>query len=163
MAGGRVLQVGRPMEIYERPATRFVGAFVGSPRMNFLPVRLSRVHDGWSIRGDGVRLELPWKPQTPPPAGPASDQPAILGIRPEDLEIVQAGEGDLLARADLVEPLGRESLVHLVAESKDADAPVIMTAVTGPEFTAEPGAAVGLRISREAMHVFDGASEARIG
>jgi ABC-type sugar transport system ATPase subunit len=139
MNGGRILQVAPPMEVYERPATRFVASFVGSPRMNFLPAGLAG------------RMAAAGQPD------------AIVGVRPEDLEITAAGGGDLAARVDLVEPLGRESLVHLVLEADGADGPQPVLALAAAGYAAEPGAMVGLRVREGKAHFFDARTEARIG
>ncbi len=81
---GLVEQVAPPMELYRRPAMAFVGGFVGSPAMNFLP-------GGVIGRQDG----------------------ATLGVRPHDIRLVAPGSGDMDARADVVEPRGSELLVYL--------------------------------------------------
>ncbi|MBI3452943.1 MAG: sn-glycerol-3-phosphate ABC transporter ATP-binding protein UgpC, partial [Rhodospirillales bacterium] len=58
MNAGRAEQIGRPIDIYARPATVFVGAFIGSPAMNMLPARLAA--DGAAVEaGGGARLKLP--------------------------------------------------------------------------------------------------------
>ncbi|WP_235608430.1 ABC transporter ATP-binding protein, partial [Frankia casuarinae] len=71
LSGGRLQQIGTPDEIYDRPATRFVAAFIGSPPMN---VREGRWHDG-QLHGDGFAL--------PAPAGATA-----FGVRPEHLVLV---------------------------------------------------------------------------
>jgi multiple sugar transport system ATP-binding protein len=81
---GIVEQVASPMELYRRPATRFVGGFVGSPAMNFLPGTAAGRNDGMT-----------------------------LGVRPHDIALVPPGQGDLDARVDVVEPRGSELLVYL--------------------------------------------------
>ena len=81
---GKVEQVAPPMELYRRPATVFVGGFVGSPAMNFLPGDIMGRTDG-----------------------------STLGIRPHDVVLVPPGQGDLDAKVDVVEPRGSELLVHL--------------------------------------------------
>jgi multiple sugar transport system ATP-binding protein len=89
---GVVEQVASPMELYRRPATRFVGGFVGSPAMNFLPGSVAG-------RTDGV----------------------TLGVRPHDMALVAQGGGDLDARVDVVEPRGSELLVYLRLPDGTAD------------------------------------------
>ncbi len=81
---GLVEQVAPPMELYRRPATQFVGGFVGSPAMNFLPGRIAGRTDG-----------------------------AVLGVRPHDVTLVAPGQGVLDAHVDVVEPRGSELLIHL--------------------------------------------------
>ncbi|WP_439546566.1 ABC transporter ATP-binding protein [Sandarakinorhabdus sp.] len=104
--GGRIEQVGKPSELYHRPATRYVAAFLGSPAMNFLePDRIADGHA--SLAGGGV-IKLP-----PHAAGAAI---AALGIRPEDIAIVDADAADdecISARIFRVEELGEVSIVHV--------------------------------------------------
>ena len=113
MRAGRLLQVGTPREVYERPATSFVGAFLGSPRMNLIPARV----DGDSLVAGAFRLPLP---RGPLPPG------LEVGVRPEDVHCgAEAGDargagdaGDDKAQCSgigevvAVEPLGAET--HLV-------------------------------------------------
>ncbi|PGH55514.1 sugar ABC transporter ATP-binding protein [Azospirillum palustre] len=84
--GGRIEQIGTPLELYNRPANLFVAGFIGSPRMNLLPTEL--------VRGEA--------------AGPA----ATLGIRPEHVEPCQEADADLTVRIDLVEQLGGETFLY---------------------------------------------------
>ena len=100
---GSIAQVGTPMELYERPANRFVASFIGSPRMNFLPGMLAR-------EGEESILSLSGSSYRVPAHDYAGD--VSLGIRPEDL-ILGDGDASLEAEVLLVEPLGGESLVHL--------------------------------------------------
>jgi ABC-type sugar transport system ATPase subunit len=99
--GGRVEQVGTPLDLYHRPATRFAAGFIGSPTMNLLPVTIvggrARLSSGDEVPVTGV-------PDLPE---------ATLGIRPEDLAIIGSGEPGLPARIVLVEELGEARIVHV--------------------------------------------------
>ncbi|MEQ8846535.1 sn-glycerol-3-phosphate ABC transporter ATP-binding protein UgpC [Botrimarina sp.] len=99
MNEGVVQQVGPPLEVYRRPANRFVASFIGNPAMNLLE---GRVEAGLFTAG-----------QARCPAPRVPDGPAVLGVRPEDVTI-GAVEGERLATARVaaVEPLGHETLVH---------------------------------------------------
>jgi len=99
---GRVEQVGAPTELYHRPRSRFVAGFLGSPRMNFLPVVIA----GCEARlSDGTRIAVP----RPGLAGPAT-----LGIRPEDLTLADGENADALAgQVALVEELGEARSIHV--------------------------------------------------
>jgi multiple sugar transport system ATP-binding protein len=133
MRAGKILQVATPREIYERPATSFVGGFLGSPRMNLLPARA----EGDAIVAGAFRL--------PRPAGVL---PARLevGVRPEHLTLGDKGEpGVVLA----VEPLGAET--HLVVRVGDQD-----LRAQAPGFAAVArGDAVRVSIHPERALVFD--------
>ncbi len=95
MNGGRIVQAASPVEVYRNPAARFVGSFIGSPPMNFLPA--TRADDGrYQVAG----LSL---------SGPAGGGQLLeFAIRPEDLSMTPGG---LSAVARVVEPLGAHTLV----------------------------------------------------
>jgi multiple sugar transport system ATP-binding protein len=81
MKDGVVQQVGRPLEVYERPANRFVAGFVGMPPMNFVDGRLERGGGGLSFADGRTALRLPAS-KAALVAGWA-DRPVVLGIRPD--------------------------------------------------------------------------------
>jgi multiple sugar transport system ATP-binding protein len=94
---GRVRQAGRPLDVYARPADRFVAGFIGTPPMNFLNGRVS----GGLFQGAGLSLRVPG----------ALDGPAVLGLRPELLHDrppadANGSAASLRLRVSLVEPLG---------------------------------------------------------
>ncbi len=111
---GQIMQVGAPMELYERPANRFVAAFIGSPSMNFLPARVagegSSDHVFLDIaQGTGLfQLDL----RGPRPTAGTSVE---LGIRPENAILLDPGAkgAALSGRIRLVERLGNQTLVHI--------------------------------------------------
>jgi multiple sugar transport system ATP-binding protein len=86
---GAIEQVGSPLALYDMPANRFVAQFIGTPQMNVVE-----------------RAELP-------PASVAVSNAAFVGIRPEDLRLTPAGQGQIAAQVELVEALGAETLVYL--------------------------------------------------
>src|SRR5262245_18453561 len=148
LRAGRCLQIGAPRDIYSRPATQFVAGFVGSPRMNLIPGAL--VEDAGHARLDVLGASIRSRADG---VEPHALRPVQVGIRPEDLGIETVGRADFRARVDLVEPLGRESLVHLMA---DADAGELELRALTPETPGlEVGAVVGIRLRRDRLHVFD--------
>ena len=102
---GVVQQVGPPMELYERPANAFVAQFLGSPRMNVLPARMT-LQDGEALlRVEGLgEVRLP-APASPPAAGAV----AHIGVRPEALDV---GAEGLLLTLSLIERLGDTTLLY---------------------------------------------------
>ncbi len=100
MKDRRVQQVGAPMEIYVRPANRFVARFVGSPPMNILPVKV----DGGKVTLGGVTLTTGMRPGFTGGAGE-------LGLRPEAVRVSEA-PADIEAVVELVERLGERTLVY---------------------------------------------------
>lgn len=115
LRGGRIEQVGAPLDLYDDPENRFVAGFVGSPKMNFLPGKVA--HE----TAEGVTITLDQAPTfsltLPVAARPGIGAPITLGIRPEHFE--DAGKAaDLTVAVDVAEHLGNTSYVyaHLAEE-----------------------------------------------
>jgi multiple sugar transport system ATP-binding protein len=109
MKDGVVQQVAAPMDLYEKPANRFVGGFIGSPAMNFLPGKLVQ-QDGLALalERDGGVWPLPADFQ---PAAALLDQDLVLGVRPEHL--IVDGEGPARSsHLQVLESLGNETLAY---------------------------------------------------
>jgi multiple sugar transport system ATP-binding protein len=101
-------QIGSPMEVYARPATRFVASFVGSPAMNFLPVSAVSEAGGHASVSFGGQSSL----QTAVPMGQLGARGQYtLGIRAEAARISHDGTG-IEAVVDVVERLGERTLVY---------------------------------------------------
>ncbi|MDV3251306.1 sn-glycerol-3-phosphate ABC transporter ATP-binding protein UgpC [Devosia sp. BK] len=105
---GVVQQVGSPIELYQRPANLFVAGFIGSPKMNFAPVKVDAIDaDGVTVSGqDVINLRLPI--QT---SGVNVGDALTLGVRPHDLAI--AASGTIIGRVTLTERLGNETIVNV--------------------------------------------------
>ncbi|WP_199189537.1 ABC transporter ATP-binding protein [Trinickia dabaoshanensis] len=107
MNRGRIEQIGAPLDIYKRPATRFVAGFVGSPAMNFIDVERAGENGGRLI------VALPFEGVQAPTAIQAASVPAgklTLGVRAE--HVLLDPQGPLAGRAEVIERLGDRSLVH---------------------------------------------------
>ncbi|CAG9212721.1 maltose ABC transporter ATP binding subunit [Paraburkholderia sabiae] len=112
---GSIAQIGAPLELYHRPASRFVAGFIGSPRMNFLPGRVT------ALDAQGVDVVLDQTNETMRVAVDGSTlqggQPVTLGVRPEHLELVTGDvsrdDATLTRTISLIEHLGEHSYVHL--------------------------------------------------
>ena len=109
MNNRKIEQIGSPMEIYTRPASKFVAAFVGSPGMNFMPVSTIEDVGGRAAvtLGDRSRIQTAI-PTATLPAG----QPMTLGVRAESIELAHGGAGDIRGVADVIERLGERTLVY---------------------------------------------------
>ncbi len=110
-AGG-IAQVGKPLELYHYPANRFVAGFIGSPKMNFLPVKVT------AVEKERVQIELPdanhhnfWIPVSG--QGVKVGENLSLGIRPEHLVPSEQAEVSLHGFVQVVELLGNETQIHL--------------------------------------------------
>src|SRR5439155_11052466 len=111
---GWVQQVGDPMELYNEPANLFVAGFIGSPAMNFAPVRVAAENGGLWATGDGIRIKVP--AAMTEQLGPSAGSEVTLGIRPEDLRIAGAADSADLCidvAVEVVERLGSEILLDV--------------------------------------------------
>ncbi|RWM05360.1 MAG: sn-glycerol-3-phosphate ABC transporter ATP-binding protein UgpC [Mesorhizobium sp.] len=107
MNNRRIEQIGPPMEIYERPATKFVAGFVGAPAMNFVEATLDRSSRNATVRfADGVSV------QTEIASNQMTDGKYTFGIRSEDVRIVPAGQGNADGMVDVLERLGERTLIY---------------------------------------------------
>ncbi|HWG85284.1 MAG TPA: sn-glycerol-3-phosphate import ATP-binding protein UgpC [Deinococcales bacterium] len=141
MNAGNFEQVGTPMSVYERPETTFVAEFLGSPAMNLISAKLSA--DGRSVE---VGPESSWPLDTARPH--LAGLPVTLGVRPENLELRQGGSRLV---ADMVEPLGADTLVHGRLVSGGA---VVTVRLPGSIMVRE-GDTLELGVPPERLHLFD--------
>jgi len=153
MDNGYAAQIGSPLEIYERPATRFVAGFIGSPAMNFMDVRL---------RSDGRSIEIPGEGNLPLANGNVPEyggKEVTLGIRPEHFEIAEEKEGVMHLRVDHVELLGADTLVHgHFGEDKTS------FTVRLPDVQHfEKNTVLPLTVTSQKLHLFDKENGTRIG
>lgn len=112
---GKVMQVGVPMDLYQRPVHKFVGDFIGTPGMNFIRGKIQEVEGGMIFieqvkEGDETTINLPEHVVKDVSKFKGSD--IFLGVRPEHLKLIENGVG-LKARLETVETLGHESLFHV--------------------------------------------------
>ncbi len=143
---GRVQQIGTPMEVYHRPANRFVASFIGSPPMNFLE---GRVEQHWFIAEDGrVRIPLPQAVWSGLPMGRA----VTLGIRPEAVRLALPEEAMMHGRVETVEVLG--AIAHLYA--RVGQTPIVAQVEASRRF--DPGCEVPLSVDCAQLHLFDAES-----
>ncbi len=152
MRGGIIQQLAAPQEIYNRPSNLFVAGFIGSPSMNFMHGKT--VDGGTAFETAGTTLSLSGYEGG---AVGARDK-AILGLRPEHLEMVDAPiPGKTIpAMVEIDEPMGADSLVWL----KVGDVPVSVRVPV--ENRPEHGKSVHLRVDISKASVFDAVSEQRI-
>jgi multiple sugar transport system ATP-binding protein len=109
---GRIEQAGTPLELYERPATHFVAGFLGSPKMNFIPAKLSGSRAKWHLRlPSGLSVPVPRD------LDPASKkQDVLLGLRPQHISRaasanIRAGHVRINVKVELVQPTGSRAYI----------------------------------------------------
>ena len=138
---GRIEQVGTPLDLYNRPANRFVAGFIGSPRMNFLSATVAEA------RGNAITVTLQGLPAiSAPVSGVNIGENVTLGIRPENL--LPAEEGWPL-EVDLVEQLGGISYIHGRLPSGDR----LVVSASG-QTRLRSGETIRISAQVEALHVF---------
>jgi multiple sugar transport system ATP-binding protein len=142
---GRVEQVGTPMDIYLTPRTEFVATFVGSPRINLLPVTVAR--SGEMVRArlaNGIDID------TAVPAEGLSASEMTLGLRPECVRPALLDEAALQARVQVVERLGERTLLHVALD----DGTPLVAEDSGLS-SVRTGDRIGLTVQPERAHLFD--------
>lgn len=153
MNGGSIEQVGTPVEVYRRPATRFVAGFIGTPAMNFIPVVRCGVEAGCIVvRLPEGSLLTTCVPDQLWSAHSGSDNELSLGVRPENL--CPAASGPLSGQVETVEFLGERSLAVLTLA--DGSALTITLNGTAPA----PGATIKVALDLREAHLFDAGGRA---
>lgn len=145
---GRIEQTGAPLEVYARPANTFVAQFLASPAMNLIPATLAAGPGGVSVRAGPVAGPLP--PREAALYAKAAAEPAILGLRAEDLLTEPAPHAlPVGGRVVTREVLGSENLIGI--ETEDG---TTLSARTGRHFLPAFGDRVTLHADLSQMHLF---------
>jgi multiple sugar transport system ATP-binding protein len=137
LRGGRIIQIGTPHDIYDRPATTFVAQLVGSPRINLLEAG----RENGAIHVANTPIALPAGQ-----VGGALPQRFTLGVRPEDVQPQR--DGPFAGRVALVEPLGVETVLHIQAGDQ-----TLVSTVPGMAHL-QRGGEMRFNIVRERLHFF---------
>jgi len=134
---GAIQQVGSPVDLYEKPANLFVAQFLGSPKMNVFPASAA---DGVVHFASSGKIEMPG----------VSLAAAMLGVRPESMQIAPAGQGNIDAKVDVVERLGSDTYIYLSLGHGD-----LVTVRLPGNARYSVGESVSLRLDPIALHLFD--------
>ncbi|MQT14123.1 ABC transporter ATP-binding protein [Segnochrobactrum spirostomi] len=149
MNAGRIEQVGAPLDLYDRPANRFVAGFLGSPAMSFIPGILERGDGAPRVRtASGVVLPVGETNAT-------SGQAVEIGIRPERYRVAAAGDG-VPFEVKVVEPTGSET--HVFGSIAGTE----VRCVLRERVSAEPGSVLPLTVDPADVHVFDAGTGERL-
>jgi multiple sugar transport system ATP-binding protein len=157
MKDGLVQQVGEPLDLYNRPANKFVAGFIGSPAMNFAKVTMIDGSGRLVAKNGGMEIEVP---------GPHVDrlrqqvgQQMTLGIRPEDLHVATSADPPGLtfnSKVEVVEQLGSEILLDVRVGEET------MVAAVDPTIRAKVAETLQLAVNPERLHFFDAKTEAAV-
>jgi multiple sugar transport system ATP-binding protein len=144
---GLVQQVGPPLELYHRPANLFVAGFIGSPKMNLLPVRRTG--------GNAERIEVSSQDiagtafAAEDGAGSEARGDFVLGFRPQALQLADPSGARIRGKVDIVEHLGDETVVNVLLPSGAS-----VLAMVGGDAFLKPGDAIGLTFDVTRAHLF---------
>ncbi|WP_087000871.1 ABC transporter ATP-binding protein [Rhizobium sullae] len=133
--GGRVEQIGAPLDLYDRPINQFVAGFIGSPSMNFIPGEITS--EGFAAAG--VILPLPEA------AHDHNGKKAIYGVRPENFHLA---EGGISVEVVLVEPMGSETQVTMRI------GPIELNGIFRERVLPRPGETITVEPDISAIHLF---------
>ncbi|NJN62588.1 MAG: ABC transporter ATP-binding protein [Coleofasciculaceae cyanobacterium RL_1_1] len=170
---GQIVQLGQPMELYRRPVNRFVAAFIGSPPMNFLAVRLK---SPTTIVRSELQAEI--SPSSPPiqpfqftlpeawatVLAPYRDRELLLGLRPEALSLGVPAPKNLHGTIVTLETLGSDTYITIAIapESASVDPLATPTLRLTARLSADTPLAlhesIWLAIDPLAIHLFDAAT-----
>jgi multiple sugar transport system ATP-binding protein len=157
MKDGLVQQVGEPLELYNRPANKFVAGFIGSPAMNFATVTLANGDGRLVAKNAGLEIEVPGSDVER--LRPHVGRQLTLGVRPEDLHV--AGDGDpagltFPSKVEVVEQLGSEILLDVRVGDET------MVAAVEPTTRARAQEQLRLAVNPSRLHFFDAKTEAAL-
>jgi len=133
---GRILQIGAPEDIYDRPATTFVAQLVGTPKINL--VQTNREDGSLNVSNSAIQLPVPEGGELPPSF--------TLGVRPEDVKPDR--EGEFPGHITLIEPLGVETILHIKSGEQ-----TLLSLIPGLT-DLRIGDEVRFNIVRERLHYF---------
>jgi multiple sugar transport system ATP-binding protein len=148
MRDGAIEQVGAPLDVFHRPATTFVAAFIGTPTMNLIELPVVRGEGGAAL-GD-AEIRLPVKAEDA--AILADRERAVAGLRPDDLSVLPAGAATgpaaLAGAVVIAEPLGTTTQVTVRVGSRE------LVGMADGRFLPAAGAPVSIVYDPGAMHLF---------
>ena len=155
LRSGSIEQVGTPDDVYNRPASMFVAGFIGSPTMNFVPGRVGKDAATVALTDDPSGSVLALNVKQARGYEFLEGKDVIVGIRPEHFSPAGAVRPRLVARVDVIEPLGSDTLVYFKLGGSDVVARV------PPSTPAARGEPLALDVDAAQIHLFDSATGTR--
>ena len=156
MKDGVIMQVDEPLDLYNTPANLYVASFIGSPPMNLFTGRLAAQNDGWIFHEENSAehaISVPLPPSMSAIAADRSDQPIVLGIRPESITEVSEDSTDAITISlEIAEPISAETYLYLNTGATSFIARV------APTSAHRPGDMVSLQFDPAKLHLFDPSS-----
>ncbi len=148
--GGLVEQKGAPLEVYERPRTKFVATFLGSPQMNLVDGKLARRGGEWIAEGGGVAAIVDEERFG---AGLAEGRAVTIGVRPHDFAPCPEDRAATKLHVEIVEALGFEAFAHGWLKASGPRVIARLEASDAKRVTA--GDVLPLGVAPSHVHLFD--------
>jgi multiple sugar transport system ATP-binding protein len=155
MKDGEVIQVGTPDDVYHHSATIFVADFIGTPPTNFMDVELITQNGKVALKSPNFTMEL--AEEAASPLKENGKEKLMVGIRPENIEIVSEQDALFSAPCLVSEPQGSHQVVAIELDEK------IVKIITEPQPKVEPGEVVHLAFNKETIRYFDKETGLSIG
>ena len=149
--GGHVEQLGTPIDLYEKPQTRFVAGFIGSPSMNFLEAVIDSTGNSVNFAG-GSSLGIGEGHQS------SAGRKVTVGLRPEHLNLTSEQEADATLVVHMVEQLGADTLVHGAIHGESTD----LTVRLGGVQSFQRDDRIYIKVTPEHVHLFDSQNGRRL-
>ncbi len=147
LRGGRIEQMGKPLDLYNAPANKFVAGFIGAPQMNFLKGSLA----GRTVTLDcGLTKEVPLAEE--------AQGPVTLGVRPEAIEVSLDGAGDAQVKVQNFEQLGAITYIYTAFDNGET-----LTVQLPRQIPLTRGQSIGIGIDPAHVHLFHGPEERALG
>jgi multiple sugar transport system ATP-binding protein len=146
---GELQQLGAPKEVYNNPTNEFVGGFVGSPSMNFLEVSVTRRGDDLHLVKDDGTFDYRLSGDVAARVRDANVTEFTLGVRPEDVDVVDGGPNAVQTTVGVVEPIGSDNYLHL-------DVDVDFIARVDSDIEPDTGDVIHVSFDQSDLHLFDG-------
>ncbi|MCX7279371.1 MAG: ABC transporter ATP-binding protein [Burkholderiales bacterium] len=153
MLEGKIQQIGTPAEVYDRPVNRFVAGFLGSPTMNFLEGKLVGEDGRLLWRAPALTVDVSNYPFA---NRPVPGQPAVLGIRPEHIQLTAPDASAGQATVTLAEPMGASVVLWLDLGGN------AVSVVAESHTPHQRGHSLGLRCDAQRVSLFDTESGQRL-
>ncbi len=144
LRGGNIEQVGKPLDLYNNPANKFVAGFIGAPQMNFMAGSLN---GQTLILDNGITREVPV-------SEPGNGSAVTLGIRPEAIEVSLKGEGDEQIKVQNFEQLGSVTYIYGTFNNGES-----LTVQLAQQIPLQRGQMIGVTLRTNDFHIFGGEEE----
>jgi multiple sugar transport system ATP-binding protein len=151
MSEGKLMQYGKPLDVYSRPQNSFVAGFVGNPPTNVLNAKFSVDGNGGVVKISGASIRIEDAAATVLRERVGDGAEVLVGVRPEDVEefTSKRSESDLEIVVESIEPLGSSIVISSLVDDK------VFRLVLAPDKAVGPGHHLWLEWEPNKMHFFE--------